>query len=398
MKSDPELNINMPRGEGATGTVLQVLPELAGGGVERGTVEIARALTQAGWGAVVVSSGGGMVHELARVGAEHITLPVDSKNPLVMWKNAGRLAEVIRSSGVDLVHARSRAPAWSAFLAARRTKRPFVTTFHAAYGRGNPAKNAYNAIMAKGQRVIAISKFLAGHVSEHYGVEPPRLVTIPRGVDLKRFNPGAVSAERVIKLARAWRLPDDMPVVMLPGRLTRIKGQAVLIEAMARLERDDVFTILVGGDERKRRYRAELEALVEARGLAGNMRIVDRCDDMPAAYMLADAVVSATTVPEGFGRVAAEAQAMGRPVIATNHGGSREIVIPGVTGWLITPDDPEALARAISQTLSLDTDARESVAAVARSHIAENFSLEGMCAATLEVYSSVLERARSENR
>ena len=370
--------------------VLQVLPRLETGGVERGAVDMAAALVQAGWRAVVVSAGGVMVREVERSGATHVTLPVDSKNPLVIYRNIARLTEIIRRHGVDIVHARSRAPAWSARSAARRTGTPFITTFHGTYNFGTPLKRWYNSIMTRGERVIAISEFIGQHVVEAYGLDPQRLRVIPRGIDVAAFDTSRVSAERVVQLARGWRLPDGVPVVMLPGRLTRWKGQVVLIEALARLGRRDLCCLLVGSDQGRAGYREELEHLIRARGLEGVARVVDHCRDMPAAFKLADVVIHASTDPEAFGRVIAEAQAMGRPVIATDHGGAREIVRPGETGWLVPPGDPDALAAAINEALSLDGDRRLAIAEAATANVRERFSRERMCADTLAVYAEVL--------
>lgn len=385
-----------PRFTAATGpTVLQVLPALATGGVERGTVDMAWALIDSGWRAIVASSGGMMVREVERAGARHATLPLDSRNPLAIRANAARLAELIREAGVDLVHARSRAPAWSAWLAAQRTGVPFITTFHAPYDLGFPFKRRYNAVMARGARIIAISEFIAQHVANEYGVDPAKIVVIPRGVDVRSFDPATVSAERVARLAHAWRLPDGVPVVMLPGRLTRWKGQTVLIEALSRLGREDVIGVLVGSDQGRAEYRGELEKLIQRRGLGGRMRLVDQCNDMPAAYMLADIVVSASTDPEGFGRVSAEAQAMGRLVVASDHGGSREIVRPGETGWLVPPADSSALAETLGRALTLPGDQRTAMAQRAIDRVRAFFTRERMCERTLDVYEEVILEARS---
>jgi len=368
--------------------VLQVLPRLVTGGVERGTVEVAAALVAAGWKAVVASAGGPMVRELERAGARHIELPLASKNPWTMRRNVERLAEFIRREQIDIVHARSRAPAWSARAAARRAGCHFVTTFHNAYGDGSWLKRRYNAVMAEGERVIAISEFVAAYAESRYGVPAERLRIIPRGVDFTRFDPERVSAERVIQLARQWRLPDGVPVVMLVGRLTRWKGQLVLVDAAARLGREDLRCLLVGAGEG--RYRRDLLATIKARGLDGVFQIVDDCRDIPAAYMLADVVVSASTRPEGFGRVIAEAQAMGRPVIATDHGGAREIVRAGATGWLVAPDDPAALASAIHEALALTAAARADLAAAAIQHMRAHFTTRQMTERTIAVYEEVL--------
>lgn len=379
---------------GRLATILQVIPALgSGGGVERGTVEIAEAITEAGGRALVVSAGGPQVHDLTRAGAEHITLPVDSKNPLTMYANITRLAEVIREQNVDLIHARSRAPGWSAYFAARRTKTPFVTTFHGTYNIGNFLKRYYNSVMTKGARVISISQFIAEHVRRIYGVPASRLRIIHRGVDLYRFDPKKVSAERVVQLANDWRLTDGCPVIMLPGRLTRWKGQTIFIDAVARLQRRDIRCLIVGGDQGRQDYRRELETMVERHDLGEVVRIVDHCADMPAAYMLSDVVVSASTDPEAFGRVVVEAQALGRPVVATDHGGARETVLVDKTGWLVEPGDAEALSAALAKVIAMDEKARTELSDAAIANVTEHFSKQLMCTKTLDVYNEVLQSA-----
>jgi glycosyltransferase involved in cell wall biosynthesis len=365
------------------------VPSLVSGGAERGAVDLAGALVAAGWSSYVASSGGPMTREIARCGATHLTLPLASKNPLVMWRNAAALTRVLRRCGIDIVHARSRAPAWSAWNAARAAGRHFVTTFHNAYDARGAWKRRYNSIMARGERVIAISDFVADHVADVYDVGPDRLRTIPRGVDLEIFDPTRVGAERVVTLARQWRLPDGLPVVMLPGRLTRWKGGLDFIAAIAALGRRDICCVLVGAEQR-RGFRRELEAAIAGSGLDAVFRIVEDCRDMAAAYMLADVVVSASSDPEGFGRIIVEAQAMGRPVIATDHGGARETVLPGVTGWLIPPRDPASLAAALGEALALDAAARGALARDAVAHVAGHFSREAMCSRTIDVYEELL--------
>ena len=371
-------------------TVLQVLPALTLGGVERGTVDIAVALRAAGWKAVVASAGGPLVTELERAGAVHVTLPLDRKNPLSIRGNARRLADVINRYDVDIVHARSRAPAWSGWMAARATGRHFVTTFHGTHAHGNWAKRRYNSIMGRGERVIAISHFIAEHAYGVYGVPPERIRIIPRGIDFRRFDPNAVSGERMIRVASQWRLPDGVPIVMLPGRFSRWKGHEVLIDAIARLDGRELVCVLVGATEERDAYRAELEARIVAKGLGGRVQMAPECRDMPAAYMLADVVVVPSTEPEAFGRVPVEAQAMGRPVIATDHGGARETVIPGETGLLVPPGDAAALAAAIADALDLSIAERQALGEHAIAHVRANFDLNRMCAETLGVYSEIL--------
>jgi glycosyltransferase involved in cell wall biosynthesis len=392
LRSGAETIIADAAAEPRTGApcVLQVLPRLEQGGVERGTVEVAGALVQAGWRSVVASAGGRLVREVERAGARHVTLPLASKNPAIMLANVGRLAALIERETVDLVHARSRAPAWSAMLAARRTHRPFVTTFHNAYGAENSLKRRYNSVMARGERVIAISRFVADHAAATYGIGDDRIRIIERGVDLDIFNPDQVTAARIVQLSEAWRLDDGVPVVMLPGRLTDWKGQRVLIEALARLGWHNLCCLFIGSGSK--RYGETLERRIGELGLGAVCRFVEHCADMPAAYMLADVVVSASTRPEGFGRVIAEALAMGRPVIATDHGGAGEIVDRGVTGWLVPPGDPDALAEALAQALALKPEQRRRQAERAIASIRGRFSRRLMTGRTIAVYSEILGR------
>ncbi len=381
--------IGAPPAKGRPPAVLQVIPSLITGGVERGTIDLARALVAAGWSAVVASAGGPLERELARTGATHVQLPLASKNPLTIRRNVRALAEIVRHHRIDIIHARSRAPAWSAWPAAQVTRRRFVTTFHNAYPNDLPFKQRYNAVMARGERVIAISEFVAEHVAQTYGVGADRLRVIPRGVDLAVFDPAKVTGDRVVALATYWRIPDGAAVVMLPGRLTRWKGGLDLIEAIARLARRDLCCVFVGAEQRGG-FRSELEAAIERHGLTGLFRIVEDCRDMPAAYALADVVVSASTDPEGFGRIIVEAQAMGRPVVATDHGGARETIVAGSTGWLVPPRDPDALAAAIAEALALTPGQRGALGRRGRAHVAAHFTREAMCARTIDVYEELL--------
>jgi glycosyltransferase involved in cell wall biosynthesis len=388
---DSDSNTATSRAGSGKATVLQVLPRLVMGGVERGTIDVAAALVAAGCNAIVASEGGPMVRELNRIGAVHVTLPLASKNPFVIRANVDRLAALIAKYGVDIVHARSRAPAWSARYAAQRTGRHFVTTFHNAYGgAGSMLKRRYNSVMATGERVIAISHFVADHVAAVYGVGADRLRIIPRGVDVARFDPDTVTPERMVRLMRAWRLPESAHTVLLPGRLTRWKGQLVFIEAMARLKRPDVHAVILGAGNA--RYRRELEAVVAASGGGATFRFIDDCADMAVAYMLADAVVSASTAPEGFGRIIIEAQAMGRPVIATAHGGAQETILPGETGWLVPPSDAAALAAALATALDQEPAARLAMSRREIAHVRTHFTSGLMAARTLAVYGELLPR------
>jgi glycosyltransferase involved in cell wall biosynthesis len=375
--------------------VLQVLPSLVTGGVERGTVEMTQAIADAGGTALVASAGGRLVPAVQQAGGRHTTLPLMTKDPLGIWLNAGRLAGLMRAEGVDIVHARSRAPAWSAWLAARRTGARFVTTYHGAYGEQPRIKRGYNAIMAKGERVIAISRFIARLVAERHHVPPERIRVIPRGVDLRVFDPTRVSGDRIARLAAAWRLPEHGRTVVLPGRLSRWKGQEVLIDAIARLgaaqtEAPNVTCVLVGADQGRHSYADELIRRAEHLGIADRLRLAGDCDDMPAAMMLADVVVHASTEPEPFGRVVIEAQAMGRPVIATDHGGPVETVEHGLTGWRVAPGDPEALAMTLGYALSLSAPVLAALGRRAREAVQQGYTTDAMQRATLAVYNELL--------
>jgi len=373
-----------------TPTILQIVPELRTGGVERGTLEIAGAIAKAGMRPLVASQGGVMVSQLLHLGAEHITLPLKSKNPFTILRNAKALEAIIREYKVDIIHARSRAPAWSAMLAAKRTNTHFVTTFHGMYGIKPALKKHYNAIMTKGERVIAVSHFVGEHIKQNYKMETEHLRIIHRGVDLALFAPEQVKTQRVVDLASKWRLPDHLPLILMPARITRWKGQHILIEALARLPERNFFCILLGDDTGHENYRSEIERLIAASGLGEHVRIMGNTSFMAEAYMLAEMVVAPSIKPEAFGRVPAEAQAMGKMVIATNHGGAAETIIPNETGFLVTPNDAASLAKTIQHVLQMQQTEKEMIASAAIIHIKEHFSANTMCDKTIQVYKELL--------
>jgi glycosyltransferase involved in cell wall biosynthesis len=377
-------------GAGKTMVVLQVLPALETGGVERGTVDMVQAIVAEGGTALVASAGGRMVAEVERAGGRHVALNLMTKDPVNIWLNAAPLARLIRREGVTLVHARSRAPAWSAWIAARRARVPFVTTWHGVYGDDFPGKRLYNSVMARGERVIAISHFVADRVASRYRVDPQRLRVIYRGVDAAVFDPALAVGDRVHRLAQTWRLPPGAPVVMLPARLTRWKGAELLLDAMALMPSQEAYCVLVGSDQGRRAYADRLVARAERLGLAGRVRFAGHCDDMPAALQLADVVVSASLKPEPFGRVVIEAQAMGRPVVVSDHGGAAETVQPGLTGWRVPPGDAAALADALQIALSLDPEQKAELADRARDSVLTYFTTTAMQQATLAVYRDLL--------
>jgi glycosyltransferase involved in cell wall biosynthesis len=369
--------------------ILQVLPALRSGGVERGTLEIAEAQIAAGFRAIVASSGGEMVPALEALGAKHITLPLTAKAPFALWRNAAALTALARAEGVALIHARSRAPAWSALIAARRAGLPFVTTYHGAYNEGFLGKRVYNSVMARGDRVIAISHFIADLIRARHGVEESRLRVIPRGVDPRRFDPALVSPERLAALRSAWGLPEGRPIIMLPARVTRWKGQMVLVEAMAKLP-GDALALLVGDATERPAFQAELRARIASLGLQDRVRLVGHATDMPAALMLADVVVHASTDAEAFGRTVIEAQAMARPVIASDLGAPRETVAEGVTGWRTPPGDAAALAAALSRALAMTGAERAALGTRARAAVLLGYTTAAMQAATISVYRELL--------
>ena len=372
-------------------TIMQIIPELGIGGAEQGCIDVAAEIVKSGARSIVVSNGGSRVPDLLRIKSDHIDLPVHSKNPMTMWKNIHRLKKIIRDENVSIVHVRSRAPAWSAYKACQKMRTPFVTTVHAAYkGNDNNFKRFYNSVMAKGDRVIAISEFIADYVRHHFDVDARNLVTIPRGVDLNKFRPELIKPDRAISLAKQWRVPDGVPLILMPGRVSKIKGHHVLIDALEKLGRRDFFCVMVGPNQGRNEFQDELEQTIEDKNLSGMVRIVDKCSDMPSAYSLASVVVAPSIVPEGFGRVPIEAQAMGRPVIASNYGGFRETIINRETGWLFEKEDSDALAECLRQALSLDDTQRQQLSAHAISHIEQNFTNTKMCNDTMEVYADLL--------
>ena len=370
--------------------VLQVIPSLESGGAERATIEIARAVVAEGGRALVATSGGRLVAALGAVGGEVIRMRAKSKNPLVILWNAERLARIAREEGVQVIHARSRAPAWSGLIAAGLADVPFVTTFHGLYKGTSALKRWYNGVMARGATVIANSEFTAAHIRRVYPWAAGRIVTIPRGVDVDIFAPEAVEPARAEALRRAWGVLPGVPLVLLPGRLTGWKGQDILLEGLARL---DVPVPPVGvfvGDTQSVRFEEQLKAKAEKLGLTDRVRFAGYCADMPAAYRAADVVVSASTEPEAFGRVAVEAQALGAVVVATDLGATAETVLEGEagTGFRIPAEDPEALALALAKALALSPAERGALARRAIAHVRSRYTLNSMAAATLNVYRS----------
>jgi glycosyltransferase involved in cell wall biosynthesis len=324
-----------------------------------------------------------------------------SKNPLTLLANARRLAQLIETSSVNLVHARSRAPAWSALIAARRTRRPFVTTYHGAYASPGLFKNFYNGVMARGDRVIANSRYTAELITARHRVPKDRIRVIYRGVDLATFAPDEVVQNRLGRLRALWGVSERQPVVIQAARLTSWKGHALVIEAARQLLRadrlGDAVVIMAGDSQGRSAYRRELERLIARSGLTDRVRLVGHCDDMPAAFALAHVAVIASTSAETFGRTSIEAQAMGCPVIVSDIGAAPETIVPAGpgkrddTGWLVPCGDAAATAERMAEALALSPEQRAALGARARRRIAAKFSLRQMQRATLAVYDELLE-------
>jgi glycosyltransferase involved in cell wall biosynthesis len=376
--------------------ILQVIPALSAGGAERSTVDIARALVRCGFRALVATEGGRMEHELVAAGAELIKMPVASKSPWRILRNARALAKIIREQNVMIIHARSRAPAWSALLAARRCGIPFVTTYHGVYNARTRLKRYYNSIMARGDAVIANSQWTARHILAVYRFQPKRLKVIPRGMDLNYFNPAQVEADRVRTMREWWGARDGERVVLLPGRLTRWKGQLVFVRAFGKLKREGrlperVRAVIAGDAQGRRSYVQEIIAAIAREGVGDTVILAQHIGDMPAAYLAADIVVSASTDPEAFGRVPPEAAAMGRAVIATDHGGARETVLSGDSGLLVKPNSVSALADALAELLAKTPAQLTAMGARGRAHIEREYTVERMAADTLALYGVLLD-------
>ncbi len=365
--------------------VLQILPELNAGGVERTTLEMAEALHRDGFVPHICSNGGRMVPSFESLGAQLHTFKVGSKNPLKLRHHTKCLIDIIKSYNIDIVHARSRAPAWPAHAAAKATNRPFLTTYHGIYNARSKAKKRYNAIMARGDLIIANSAFTQSHIIKEHGTDPNIIRVIPRGVDMSVFNPALIDVPAVKALRHDWNITPEQRVILLPGRLTRWKGQTVAIEALSRLPKNWVL-VMIGDAQGRQKYVAELIAMARDRDLSDQIRLPGHSENVPTALMASDIVIAPSTDPEAFGRTVAEAQAMGRPVIASAHGGPMETVIDGQTGHLVEPGNADALAAAISEWSRWDNYNGEP----ARQHILENFSKSQLQSKTMAVYRELL--------
>lgn len=382
-------------------TIVQIIPDLNTGGAELSAIEIAGAVTDAGGRAIVLSRGGRLEADLTAAGGELVRFPAATKNPARIVANAFEIARLVRREGAGLIHARSRAPAWSGLIAARRVKVPFVTTYHGAYNEKGPLKRLYNSVMARGDLVIANSNYTAELVRARYGTEESKIRVVHRGVDTARFDPAAVAAERVAALRQAWNLGEGDRAVLHAARLTSWKGQTTVIAAAQRLKEqgllEGIVFILAGDAQGREGYAETLRAQIAGAGLEKHIRLAGHVTDMPAAFAASAAALVASIEPEAFGRTATEAQAMGCPVIATAIGAPPETVLaePAVgaeeaTGWLVPPGQPVALANALAGLLALEPQRKAAMGARARLRVCEHFSLQAMKMRTLAVYDELL--------
>ncbi len=382
-------------------TILQVIPELNTGGAELSAIEICQAVVEAGGRALVITQGGRMEDNLRDVGGEIIRHPIATKNPIKIYKNAKFIANLIKVENIDLVHARSRAPAWSAWLAARRTDCPFVTTYHGAYGNKEPFKNSYNRVMARGDVVIANSEYTANLVRQQHNPDESKLRVIHRGVDVDSFNKKNISAERRQALLDQWNIRPEQRIVLQAARLTSWKGQETLIDAAALLKgkeclKDTVF-IIAGDEQNRAEYKEMLLNKISDYGLSDHIRLTGHCSDIAAAFAISYASVVASTEPEAFGRAAVESQALECPVIVTDIGAATETVISEKdadeslqTGWRIPPKNPEILAEALENLLQMNQESREKMGSRAQAHVAKSFSLSQMKFKTLTIYDELI--------
>jgi glycosyltransferase involved in cell wall biosynthesis len=382
-------------------TILQIIPRLDTGGAELSTIEITDAIVRGGGRALVLTDGGRMAGEITRLGGELVPFAAGTKNPARIVWNALAIAKIIRAEGVNIVHARSRAPAWSALIAARRTGTPFVTTYHGAYSEKGRVKNLYNSVMARSDAVIANSGYTAGLIRSRYGTQPERITVIHRGVDGAAFDPGAIPPEQVAAMRAAWGLKPGQPAILQAARLTSWKGQAVLIAATGLLKASgqlgDAVVILAGDDQGRSDYSDSLRAQIANLGLGDHVRLVGHVADMPAALAAAHISVIASTEPEAFGRSVTEAASMGTPAIATDLGAPPETMLPHpnvpldmATGWIVPPGDATALAQALAAALASPPEARSAMGQRARTRTLEQFSLTAMKRQTLQVYDKLL--------
>jgi glycosyltransferase involved in cell wall biosynthesis len=376
-------------------TLLQIVPTLAGGGLARATLDAAQAVIAAGGSAIVASPGGAMVPDLLRLRATHIELPTNRQRLWGRLTLPRKLANSLRDARIDIVQARSPATAWVARALARRLGVKWIATLHRPFVAGDLMGRFLERRQMRADAVIAVSDHVARDARQRFPSLEDRLETISPGINADRFDPAIVRADRLIRLAGELRVPDGSHLVLCPARFGEDNGQKILIEALKRLGRDDVFCLLLGSAGQPTPFERELERAIEAAELHGRMQIGPYVDDMPAAYMLADAVVATGGSQQGFSRTLVEAQAMGRPVVAEDGGGAAETMRPGVTGWLALAGDAAALAEALQSALSLPAERRAELARAAQEHARSHYSLAQANSRLLALYGRLAAGAKA---
>ena len=378
--------------------VLQVIPKLGYGGAETGCYDIAHFLAEKECGSFIATSGGELLKYVKKNKVGIFRLPVHTKNPFLIIFNALILSVLIILKKINIVHARSRAPAWSCYLACILTNRIFVTTFHGTYNFKNKFKKFYNSIMLRSKLTIAGSNFIFGHINENYHEylnKKKKLRVIFRGINIDYFNQKNISILKQEKLKKEWNLDQNKFTILMPGRLTAWKGQEKFIEALNILLEDYNITnfqaILLGSDQGRKVYSKKLLSLVERYSLTKKIKFIDHCREMPLAYSLADVVVSASVEPEAFGRVAVESQSMGKPIIASNIGGSKETVLNKKSGFLYKHDDPRELAKNLNTVIQLNQEELKLIGNEGRKNVTKKFDVEVMCDSNLREYKKLLK-------
>ena len=377
--------------------VLQVIPKLGYGGAETGCFDIAHYLPENNCGSYIVTSGGDLLKFINKEKVKIIKLPVQSKNPIIIFINFFVLVGIILFNNISIVHARSRAPAWSCLFAAKITGRKFVTTFHGTYNFNNKLKKFYNSVMVRSDLIIAGSNFIFSHIKENYSKylnTKKKLLVIFRGINVDYFDPTTKLDSDEKKLLKKWQIEKDKKIILLPGRLTGWKGQEVFIEAInlvnIELGYEAFYAVILGSDQGRDIYKKKLIRLTEQYRMTNQIKFIDHCKDMALAYKVSDIVVSASTEPEAFGRVAIEAQSMEKPIIASNIGGSNETVIDEKTGFLFESNNAKSLSQKISKILSLDEESLRSIGIEGRKNIIQKFNVEKMCFSTYSEYKKIL--------
>ena len=377
--------------------VLQVIPKLGYGGAETGCYDIAHYLPENDCGSFIATSGGELLKFIDKKKVKIIKLPVHSKNPLIIFINFLALIGIILINNISIVHARSRAPAWSCLLASKITGRKFVTTFHGTYNFNSKIKKLYNSVMVRSDLIIAGSNFIFSHIKENYTKyldAKKKLLVIFRGINVDYFDPTTKLDIDEKKLLKKWQIEKDKKIILLPGRLTGWKGQEVFIEAInlvnIELGYEAFYAVILGSDQGRDLYKKKLIRLTEQYRLINQVKFIDHCKDMALAYKVSDIVVSASIEPEAFGRVAVEAQSMEKPIIASNIGGSNETVIDEKTGFLFESNNAKSLSQKILKILSMDEASLNSVGIEGRKNIIQKFNVEKMCFSTYSEYKRIL--------